>query len=630
MYCIFTDLIRFFMFGRMLFLLSLIILTSCESGNNDIANHKQANYFSIHFSHNIFNLEDNLKVRIESKNESVPIRVKKSSNSFQIKTKKKLTFLSKKVFSLFTIKDSIQFKNFAKLNIIEEVLKQQNLIGLKSKFLSVNVKGQIHEMFFQEGFDKRIIESNSNREGLIFTFSKKSKIRYNPLEKPDNELNQLINNKIKQWRKGLLNTECIVDVVKWGKFLAINELLNTDSIPNLSYGYYLNPVSNLIEPFLYLNDKIVKDDLSTRLALDSSVVAFKALSKTELSDIIKSSSSHKLADYAPAIGNYNTDFKSIKLHSCYSKVEFEKLFKKINGIYSLIRQKNTVNAAVIIPAGIKVQFNPGDEINIIKKGFILSFSPVKMIGTSSNPITVLSSDSSGNGFHIISARATSDLTHVNFSGLSNLDYKSWKLPSAVTFYESPVNINNCTFDNNNCEDALNIFRSTPYVFENSIISNTFSDAFDADFSNGIIRNCKIINSGNDGVDISGSQITIENTEFINIEDKALSAGENSSMEVDSISIDGASLAIVAKDLSTVNISNSIITNSPVVYCAFQKKKEFGPSSITVKKVNFSHFKEENLIEENSKLKIDGEKIHNYRDDVKKYLYGNEYGKKTVK
>ena len=614
----------------MLFLLSLTALTSCKSDNSDVFNHEQANYFSINFSHNIFDLEDHIKVRIESKNKSVPIQIKKSSNYFQIKTKKKLTFLSKKIFSLFIIKDSIEFKNFAKLNVIEEVLKQQDLIGLKSKFLSVNVNGKIHEMFFQEGFDKRIIESNSNREGLIFTFSKKSKLRYNPLEKLDNELEQKINNKIKQWRKGLLNTECLVDVVKWGKFLAINELLNTVSIPNQSYGYYLNPVSNLIEPFLHLNNKKVKDDFAIRLALDSSVVAFKTLSKKELFEIEKSRSNHKLASFAPAIGNYNTNFKLIKLNSCYSNAEFEKLFKNINGLYSLKKQKNTINSPVIIPAGLDIQFNAGDELNMIEKGFIISFSPVKMLGSKASPIKISSSDSSGNGFHVINARATSEIRYVIFNSLSNLSYESWRLPSAVTFYESPVNIRNCTFTNNNCEDAINIFRSTPFLFEYSTISNTLSDAFDADFSNGIIRNSKIINSGNDAVDISGSQIIIENTKFTKIEDKALSAGENSSMKVDNIYIDGVSIAIVAKDLSTVKVTNSSIINSQVIYCAFQKKDEFGPSSITAKNVEFSNFKEENLIEENSKLKIDGEKIHNYRDNVKKYLYGNEYGKKTVK
>lgn len=102
------------------------------------------------------------------------------------------------------------------------------------------------------------------------------------------------------------------------------------------------------------------------------------------------------------------------------------------------------------------------------------------------------------------------------------------------------------------------------------------------------------------------------------------------MTIDSIIVDGASLAVVAKDLSEVEISNSTITNSEVVYCAFQKKSEFGPSNITTNKVVYSKFKEENLIEEGSKLKVDGEKIHNYRDDVRKYLYGNEYGKETVK
>ncbi len=618
------------MLSRALLLLSLITLMSCGSNESKTSNIKESNYSSISFTHNIFDLEKNLKVRVESKSESAPIKIKKTENSFQIKTKKKLTFLSKKVFSLFTIKDSVEFKNFAKLNVIEEVLQSQNLIGLKSKFLSVNIKGNIHEMFFQEGFDKRIIESNSRREGIIFTNTNSSKITYNPSDKEDEKLAQTINNKIKQWENGDLKTECLVDAYKWGKFLAINELLNTSGIPNLSFAYYLNPVSNLIEPFLFLSNKSNVDDFASKLTVDSTIAAFKALLSVELVQIKKVISDHKLADYTSLPSTYNNDIKPIKLNSCYSTVEFEQFFNEVDGIVTLKQQKNTINSPVIIPAGLKVQFNAGDEINITEKGFILSFSPVKMTGTESNPITIVSSDSSGNGFHIISARVNSELSYVNFNGLSNLNYQSWKLPSAVTFYESPVNINHCTFKNNHCEDAVNIFRSTPYRFENSIISNTFSDAFDADFSNGIIRNSKIINSGNDGVDISGSEITIENTQFINIADKALSAGENSSMKVDSISIDGAALAIVAKDLSRVKISNSVITNSPVVYCAFQKKKEFGPSSITAEKVEFSNFKEENLIEENSKLKIDGEKIHNYRDNVKKYLYGNEYGKETVK
>lgn len=234
------------------------------------------------------------------------------------------------------------------------------------------------------------------------------------------------------------------------------------------------------------------------------------------------------------------------------------------------------------------------------------------------------------GIHVINAGTYSQINYTEFSNQSNLKYGNWSLPSAVTFYESPVKIDHSYFINNQSEDGLNLFRSYPFEVSNTTFKNTFSDAFDADFSDGTLTNCNFINAGNDAIDISGSIIVVKGCVFDKVADKALSAGEDSKMTVDSIKIDGASLAVVAKDLSKVIISNSEILNSEVVYCAFQKKQEFGPSTIVANNVTFTEFKEENLIEEKSTLKVDGEKIHNYRDDVRKYLYGNEFGKETVK
>jgi hypothetical protein len=618
------------MLRKTLLLFSIITLLSCESHRHDLKEGNTALYELVSFSHNIFNLDENLTVIIESNKEQASIKLQKKANSFQIKTKNKTTFLTKKSFSLFTINDSTAFKNYAKLNVFQEVLQKQNLIGLHSKFLSVNIKGEINEMLFQEGFDKRVIESNANREGIIFTYSDKLKIEYNPSDKDDKELATPINNKINQWLTGDLKTECLIDVYKYGKFLALNEAMNINTIPNLSCGYYLNPVSNLLEPFLYLNKKNNTDVLSTKLKADTTLNIFKYLSSENLAKINTTVNNHKLARFSTITVIEDEKQQNYLLENCYSTANSEVFFKEIDGEFILKNKTNIINVPVVIPSGLIVKFNPGDKIDIQKGGFFLSFSVVQMNGEKENPIEIISSDTLGSGFHVINTRSQSKLNYVNFDGLSNLDYKSWKLPSAVTFYESPVEINHCSFSNNHCEDAINIFRSTPYLFSNSTIKNTFSDAFDADFSDGIIKNCKFINSGNDAVDISGSNIIIKNTNFTNVADKALSAGENSKMTIDSIIVDGASLAVVAKDLSEVEISNSTITNSEVVYCAFQKKNEFGPSSITTQNVKYSKFKEENLIEEKSKLKVDGEKIHNYRDDVRKYLYGNEYGKKTVK
>ena len=68
----------------------------------------------------------------------------------------------------------------------------------------------------------------------------------------------------------------------------------------------------------------------------------------------------------------------------------------------------------------------------------------------------------------------------------------------------------------------------------------------------------------------------------------------------------------------------------LLICAFQKKNEFGPSSISGKNLIYSDFKKDFLIERKSSLTMDGKKITKYTEDVRGILYGNEFGKATVK
>lgn len=616
-----------YMRAKTLLFLSLV---SCISCGTKSGGEKVPKFDTITFSHDIFNLKENTRVGVEFKDENTFVKVVKKANKFEIKAKKKTTFFGKKKLSLFVVKDSVHFKNLVRLHIFQKTLKSLDLIGLKSKFVTANTPAENHDMFLQEGFDKRIIESNSNRSGIIFTYTGKCKIRYNPLKKEEEEIEKLVNFRIKEWIAGRLKTECLIDVYKYGKFEAIRDLLNIEELQNLSFAYYLNPVSNLIEPFILLNTQTTKDELISRLNLDSKVDTFKDLTSKDIDQIKTTIENHKLSRFSPPVAYEAVSFKIKTLENCYSSINFNQFFKEINGEFVLKCTKSIIDIPIIIPAGLSIRFNAGDTIDIRKGGFIMSFSPVIMSGEKDNLIQITSSDMLGKGFHVINARLPSKLNYVRFDGLSSLNYKHWKLPSAVTFYESPVEIDFCLFSNNHCEDAINIFRSSPYSLTNSTISNSFSDAFDADFSDGIISNCKFINIGNDGIDVSGSNTFIKNSSFINVADKAISAGESSKITIDSVSIDSVSLAITAKDLSRIQISNSTITNAAVIYCAFQKKSEFGPSSISAKNVSYSNFKEQDLIEEGSKLKVDGKKIHNYRTNVRKYLYGNEYGKKTIR
>jgi len=135
-------------------------------------------------------------------------------------------------------------------------------------------------------------------------------------------------------------------------------------------------------------------------------------------------------------------------------------FEKVSGKDIFVTKGNiTVDQPIIIPDGYNVHFLPDTKIDLINNAMIISYSPVTMIGTKEEPIIITSSDFTGNGFTVLQAAEKSKLNNVIFEKLNTLNYNSWTLTGAVTFYESTVSITNTKFYRNQCEDALNIVRS---------------------------------------------------------------------------------------------------------------------------------------------------------------------------
>ena len=248
-----------------------------------------------------------------------------------------------------------------------------------------------------------------------------------------------------------------------------------------------------------------------------------------------------------------------------------------------------IDKDLIIPSEYSFHIGADTHINLSNGATILSYSPVKFKGEAKRPIIINSLDGLGQGLSIINAKNRSFLQYVNFNNLSAPSKENWNLSGAVNFYESPVSISNVFFENSKAEDALNIIRSN-FLIQNSGFINNQSDSFDGDFVEGIIANTIFLNSGNDGIDISGSSIKIENVEISGINDKSISAGENSNVEIINSKIINSNIALASKDQSSINASKLIIINSNIALTAYQKKSEFGPASISVDKLNTDNIK----------------------------------------
>lgn len=296
---------------------------------------------------------------------------------------------------------------------------------------------------------------------------------------------------------------------------------------------------------------------------------------------------------------------------------------EVSKTISFSQNKFSLDHPLLIPKGYEFVLGPGVEVDIINGGKIISYSPLKFKGTKEHPIVFDSSDLKGQGFLVLCEGQESELEHVVFNHLRNLVHGPWDVSGAVSFYESPVQLDNVHVMNNACEDALNIIR-THFTMKNSKIIGTQSDAFDGDFVEGLIIDCTFDKIGNDAIDVSGSNLTIKNVKITNAGDKGLSAGEDSIMNVDSVEIDNSEIAIAGKDLSIVTANNLIVKNTKLAFTAFKKKSEFGPSNITVTGIQMNNVELDHLIETESSLSIDGKQVETVKG-VKNRMYGVEFG-----
>ncbi|MFK7946948.1 MAG: CotH kinase family protein [Saprospiraceae bacterium] len=271
--------------------------------------------------------------------------------------------------------------------------------------------------------------------------------------------------------------------------------------------------------------------------------------------------------------------------------------------------KFTITKDIIIPEDYRVVFPAGVELNFIKKAKFVSKSPIVMIGTENQPITIKSTDFSANGFTVLQAEETSKMAYVTFDGFNTLVTNGWNLTGAVTFYESDINMTKCRFIKNKCEDGLNIVRAKLDI-NGLTIGETFSDGLDIDFGTGTIKNAYFYKTGNDGMDFSGSNLTIVNAVIKNAGDKGVSVGEESTVYIKKVEIDGANIGVASKDLSKLVIEFVGLKDCNQGFIAFQKKPEYGGAKIVINNYKAENIRFLHKIQEGSTLQLKGKDVDN--------------------
>ena len=253
--------------------------------------------------------------------------------------------------------------------------------------------------------------------------------------------------------------------------------------------------------------------------------------------------------------------------------------------------------SISLPYGWRTTIMPGAVLNFHNGSLFKLQGRLMIQGTADNPVimnvnTNLTFRDIGawGGLLVSKSPERSSVKHLvlNGTGEDNLANRQgfYGMTGCLSFFESDVTITDSEFHDAQCEDALNIVKSD-FILDGIVISKARADAFDSDFSTGLIKRSKFLNIGNDGIDVSGTKLELDRVTAEGIGDKAVSVGEKSELYASGVDVDGAVLGIASKDLSDALVENSTFDHiSGTALITYIKKAEYGASSIECRACRF--------------------------------------------
>ncbi len=246
------------------------------------------------------------------------------------------------------------------------------------------------------------------------------------------------------------------------------------------------------------------------------------------------------------------------------------------------REQTRVNRSLLVPFGYKLECGPGSTLHFESGGGLLLRGAIRIEGSKEAPVNV-TGDPGNLGLAVLRAAEPSRIEFARFHGLASRSdgVGVRQFSGAVTFYDSDVSIVNSTFsENRSGDDSLNVVRGE-IMFQDVLFNKSLADGLDLDFVQGNLTGLRFLESGNDGLDASGSHLRLRDISVFGAGDKGISIGEGTFAEVSGLEVERAQIGIASKDSSEVVVREPRFDDCDVGFAAYQKKPEFGPARIVV-------------------------------------------------
>ena len=249
-----------------------------------------------------------------------------------------------------------------------------------------------------------------------------------------------------------------------------------------------------------------------------------------------------------------------------------------------------VKEDLILPAGHGLLVEAGVELRVRPGKSLLVRGPLEVRGTERRPVRVRGVSNAepwgvlavqGKGRSALGgARPRCEIRHLELSGGSEDYLKGVFYSGQLSVYHEDLVLEHATLRRAFADDALNAKYGAVEIRDSVFVDNAF-DGVDLDWSDGVVQRSFVGRNGpgGDGLDLSGSRVSVEDSVFSDVRDKCLSVGEAATLTLRGSLLRACKVGVASKDRSLADVRESVFLDNGRNFAAYQKKPIFGGGRI---------------------------------------------------
>lgn len=229
-----------------------------------------------------------------------------------------------------------------------------------------------------------------------------------------------------------------------------------------------------------------------------------------------------------------------------------------------------------------VVVEPGTRLRMGADASLVFLGKVKFRGQADAPIGIEPLTGAAWGGIALQGEHTagSRLRHVVAFGGTEPKYRAVSYPAMINIHStSDIDLEDCRFGKHGGKtDLLHVAYVNNLRITDTEVRDVGGDAIDLEFSTAKLKRLRVVNSGDDALDLMGSRIDISDSVMLGMEGNGISAGEESSVTIQNTLIADGKIGVQAKNASTISLAGTVLLDNNTGVRTYQKTVRYAGES----------------------------------------------------